>query len=82
MSFSTGWPFSTTTRAFRRFMAGEPMKSATKRFAGVFVDLRRRADLLQDAVLQHGDLGGQRHGLDLVVRDVDDGSCRSSRAGA
>ena len=40
------------------------------------VDLVGRADLLQFAVLQHRDLGRQRHRLDLVVRDVDDGRAR------
>ncbi|MCY1231036.1 hypothetical protein D9M72_434720 [compost metagenome] len=38
----------------------------------IVVDLRRRSELLQHAVLQDRDLGRQRHRLDLVVRDVDD----------
>ena len=37
------------------------------------IDFLWRPDLLQDAVLHHRDLGGQRHGLDLVMRDIDDG---------
>ena len=55
-----------------RFIAGEPMKSATKRLDGRIVDLVGRADLLQLAILQHRDLGRERHRLDLVVRDIDD----------
>ncbi len=35
------------------------------------VELERRADLLDPAVLHHDDLVGHRHRLDLVVRDVD-----------
>jgi hypothetical protein len=38
------------------------------------------AHLLQDAVLQHGDAVAHRHGLDLVVRDVDRGRRRAARA--
>ena len=37
------------------------------------VDLRRRADLLQDALVHDGDPVGERHRLDLVVGDVDRG---------
>ena len=37
------------------------------------VQLQRRADLLDHAVAQHHDAVGQRHRLDLVVRDVDRG---------
>ena len=36
------------------------------------VDLARGADLLQFAVLQNGDLGRERHRLDLIVSDIDD----------
>jgi hypothetical protein len=35
------------------------------------VELERRADLLDDAVVHHDDAVGHRHRLDLVVRDVD-----------
>src|SRR3546814_13437044 len=37
------------------------------------VELQGRADLLDPAGAQHHDLVGQRHGLDLVVGDVDHG---------
>ena len=40
------------------------------------VDLDRRADLLDDAVLEHDDLIGERHRLDLIVRDVHRGRVR------
>ena len=35
------------------------------------VELERRADLLDAAVLPHDDAVGHRHRLDLVVRDID-----------
>jgi hypothetical protein len=38
----------------------------------VVVDLGRRAELLDLAIAHHGDLGRQRHRLDLVVGDIDD----------
>src|SRR6185503_20439392 len=38
---------------------------------GTIVKLERRASLLDPAVAQQDDPVGQRHGLDLVVRDVD-----------
>ena len=37
------------------------------------VDLARRAELLQFALMHDGDLVGHRHGLELVVRDIDHG---------
>ena len=47
------------------------MKEATKRFAGLGVEFQRRADLGDDAAVEHDDAVGQRHRLDLVVGDVD-----------
>jgi hypothetical protein len=35
------------------------------------VDLSRRAELLDDAVVHHRDLVGHRHRFHLVVRDID-----------
>ena len=40
---------------------------------GPLVQVERRARLLDDAVTQQHDAVGHRHGLDLVVRDVDHG---------
>ena len=53
------------------FMGGEPMNWATKRLAGIVVDLRGRRELLQHALVEDGHAVGERHGLDLVVGDVD-----------
>ena len=47
------------------------MKPATKRVLRVVIELVRRADLLDDAAVHDHDPIGQRHGLDLVVGDVD-----------
>ena len=57
--------------ACRKFIAGEPMKPATNRLARPVVELERRADLLDQAVVHDDDLVGHGHGLDLVVGDVD-----------
>ena len=54
-----------------RFMRGEPMKPATNRLAGPVIERERRPDLLDDALVDDDDLGGERHRLDLVVGDVD-----------
>ena len=64
-----------------KFIGGVPMKLATKRFGGPLVDLERRADLLELAVLHHGDAVAHRHRLDLVVGDVDGGGLQPA-AGA
>ena len=53
------------------FIAGEPMNWATNRLAGMVVELERRADLLDAAVVHDDDAVGHRHRLDLVVGDVD-----------
>ena len=54
-------------------MAGEPMKPATNKVLRRLVKLHRRADLLDDAGAQHDDAVGERHRLDLIVRDIDHG---------
>ena len=56
-----------------KFIAGEPMKLATNLRGRLVVELVRRADLLDAAVVHHHDAVGQRHRLDLVVGDVDRG---------
>ena len=38
---------------------------------GVLVDVGRRADLLQHALVHDGDAVGERHGLHLIVRHID-----------
>ena len=57
----------------RRFIGGDPIKRATKTFAGRANSVRGRVDLLQDAVEHHRDPVTHRHRLDLVVGDVDRG---------
>ena len=37
------------------------------------IEIQRCADLLDAAMVQHHDLGGERHGLDLVMGDIDHG---------
>ena len=59
--------------ACRRTWLIEPMKSATKRVFGIFVDFGRRADLADAALVHDGDAGGERHRLFLVVGDDDEG---------
>jgi len=49
------------------------MKSATNHGAGSVVDLLRRADLLDTALVHDGDTIRHRHRLELVVGDVDGG---------
>ena len=61
-----------------RFMAGEPMKPATKRLAGRSYMLRGRVDLLEQTVLEHRHAVAHRHGLDLVVGDVDGGDAEAA----
>ena len=57
----------------RKFIGGEPMKSATNRAGRPVVDLLRRAELLDHAVVHHGDRVGHRHRLELVMGDIDRG---------
>ena len=66
-------PFARRRWKSRKFIGGEPMKSATNMRRRPVVDLLRRAELLDDAVVHDRDLVGHRHGLELVVGDVDGG---------
>ena len=52
------------------------MNPATKTLAGLSYRVARGVALLQDAVLEHGDPVAHRHGLDLVVGDVDGGGAQ------
>ena len=56
-----------------KFICGEPRKPATNRVAGRSNSSSGGALLLDHAVLEQHDPVGQRHGLDLVVGDVDRG---------
>ena len=46
-------------------------EAGDEQIVGPVVELERRADLLDPAVVHDDDLVGHGHGLDLVVRDVD-----------
>ena len=59
-------------------MAGEPMKPATNTLFGRSYRSRGRADLLQEAVLEHRDAVTHGEGLGLVVRDVDRGDAEAT----
>ena len=54
-------------------MAGLPMNCGDEHAARPVVDLERRAGLQHLALVHHRDHVGHRHGLDLVVGDVDRG---------
>ena len=64
-------PGAAAARNGRKFIGGEPMKSPTNMRRRPIVDLLRRPELLDDAVVHHRDLVGHRHRLELVVGDVD-----------
>ena len=64
-------PAAERASAATKFIVGEPMNEATNLFAGLVIELHRRADLRDDAVVEHHDLVGERHRLDLIVGDVD-----------
>ena len=49
------------------------MKPATNMVGRCVVQIERRADLFDDAVVHDHDLVGHGHGFDLVVRDIDGG---------
>jgi hypothetical protein len=58
-------------RRLREIHGRRPDEARDEEVLGPVVDLRGRADLLQDAVPQHRDPVAHRHRLDLVVGDVD-----------
>ncbi len=71
-------PLGNTTRpstisASTMFMVGEPMKPATKRVAGRRNTSSGVPDLLDQSVAHDDDAVGERHRLDLIVGDVNDG---------
>ena len=53
------------------------MKPATKTFVRPVVEADRGVDLLQHAVLEHGDAVAHGHRLDLVMGDVDRGDAQA-----
>ncbi len=64
-------PSPATAPPGRKFIAGDPMKPATKTLRGFSYRLLGGPDLLEDAVPEHRDPVTHRHRLDLVVGDVD-----------
>ena len=56
------------------------MKPATNRLARVVEDFLRGAHLLNHAVLHDDDAVAQRHGLGLVMGNIDEGGIRCSDA--
>ena len=62
---------SPSIAASTRFIAGEPMNAATKRFARLVVERLRLVDLDDLPVAHDRDALAERHRLGLVVRDVD-----------
>ncbi len=59
------------TLAARKFIAGEADEPRDEDRGRPVVDIHRRADLVGDAGVHDDQPVGQRHRLDLVVRDVD-----------
>ena len=57
--------------AVMKLVGGLPTTVATKRFAGALSITSGIPHLLEPAAVEHGDPVGHRHGLDLVVRNVD-----------
>ena len=57
-------------------------EAGNEHVGGPLVDGLRIGELLDHAVLHDRHLGAQRHRLDLVVRDVDDGGAAAGRAAA
>ena len=76
-------PSKRTALPFRRASTKlvRPMKPATNRVFGSRVDLVGRVDLLDAALVHHGDAVGGDHGFGLVVRHVDRGDAQGRRAG-
>ena len=54
-------------------IVGSPNSRATPTFAGLAIDLSRDGHLLEAALAQHGDAVAERHGLLVVLGDVEDG---------
>ena len=65
--------FVPSTVAGRKFIGGEPMKPGHEQVDRLLVELAGRVDLLEQALAQHRHPVAERHGLDLVVGDVDGG---------
>ena len=60
-------------RAVDEVHLGRADEAGDEEVVGLVVELERRADLRDGAGIEHDDLVGHGHGLDLVVGDVDHG---------
>ena len=63
-------PASSYRRPSSKFMPGLPMKRATNTFRGSFIDLQRRAHLLQYTSIHNRDPIGHRHRFELIMGDI------------
>jgi hypothetical protein len=54
------------------FIAGEPDEAGNEQIGRAVIEVERAADLFDAAAIHDDEPVGQRHGLDLVVRDVDE----------
>ena len=68
-----GLPSTVVSSSGIRLIAGLPMKLATNMLTGLAKTCAGRVVLLQEAAVHHRHLVGHGHGLELVVRHVDDG---------
>ena len=59
-----------------KLILGEPRKPATKRVAGPLIEVERGARLLDLAGIHEHDAVGERHRLDLIMRDIDHGGAK------
>jgi hypothetical protein len=66
------------TGTLRRFIGRGADEAGDEDVGRAVVHLARGRALLQDAVLEHGDTVAHRHGLDLVVGDVDRGDAEAT----
>ena len=69
---STVSPSAVDASSGMRLIAGLPTKLGDEHVHRMGEDLRRRIVLLQEAAVHHRHLVGHGHGLELVVRHVDD----------
>ena len=67
-----------TRSASNRFMAGRADEAGDEHVLRLLVQVARGADLLQQAVLEHGDAVTHGEGLGLVVGDVDGGDAEAT----
>ena len=68
-----GAPARAATSPSAKLHGGRADEARHEAVGGAAVEVQRRADLLDHPGPQHHDLVGQRHGLDLVMRDIDHG---------